>query len=123
MGVDVLLEARVRMAGIDTPESRTSDKVEKVFGLASKERVKELLSGDIILKTQIGYPIALILGLLKPTTNTMPVALQRLKLGLFFNIKLELLSYVEDYILFIFNTTIHILIFTLLICLFFLVIL
>jgi endonuclease YncB( thermonuclease family) len=30
--------------GIDTPESRTRDKVEKLFGLASKKRLKELLS-------------------------------------------------------------------------------
>ena len=46
---------RVRMMGIDTPESRTRDKVEKAFGLASKERLKELLPiGSIqILKTEI----------------------------------------------------------------------
>ena len=37
LGFDVLLEARVRMAGIDTPESRTRDLIEKQFGLASKE--------------------------------------------------------------------------------------
>ena len=49
----IMTDERVRIMGIDTPESRTRDKVEKVFGLASKERVKELLSGDIILKTQI----------------------------------------------------------------------
>lgn len=44
---------RVRVHGIDTPESRTSDKVEKVFGEASKKRVKELLPiGSVqILKT------------------------------------------------------------------------
>ena len=29
-------DERVRLAGIDTPESRTRDKVEKKFGLASK---------------------------------------------------------------------------------------
>ena len=29
--------------GIDTPESRTRDKVEKKFGLASKARLKELM--------------------------------------------------------------------------------
>ena len=40
--------------GIDTPESRTRDKVEKKFGLASKARLKELLGKDTILKTQIG---------------------------------------------------------------------
>ena len=34
---------RVRMMGIDTPESRTRDLVEKAFGLASKKRLKELL--------------------------------------------------------------------------------
>ncbi|MBR19853.1 MAG: nuclease [Euryarchaeota archaeon] len=46
---------RVRMMGIDTPESRTRDKVEKKFGLASKARLKELLpTGSIqILKTEI----------------------------------------------------------------------
>ena len=46
---------RVRMMGIDTPESRTRDKVEKAFGLASKARLKELLPvGSIqVLKTEI----------------------------------------------------------------------
>jgi endonuclease YncB( thermonuclease family) len=39
--------------GIDTPESRTSDKVEKVFGLAAKKRLKELLGKSPILKTQV----------------------------------------------------------------------
>ena len=32
-----LLDERVRIEGIDAPESRTSDKVEKVFGLFAKE--------------------------------------------------------------------------------------
>jgi len=49
----VLKNERVRIIGIDTPESRTRDKVEKVFGVAAKKRVKELLKGDVILKTQI----------------------------------------------------------------------
>ena len=46
---------RVRMMGIDTPESRTRDEVEKVFGLASKNRLKELLpiGSTQILKTEI----------------------------------------------------------------------
>lgn len=34
---------RVRIHGIDTPESRTSDKVEKQFGLLAKEFVKNML--------------------------------------------------------------------------------
>lgn len=49
----VLTDERVRIMGIDTPESRTRDKVEKVFGLASKERLKSLLGKTTILKTQI----------------------------------------------------------------------
>ena len=45
----------VRMMGIDTPESRTRDLVEKAFGLASKERLKDILpvGSKQILKTQI----------------------------------------------------------------------
>jgi endonuclease YncB( thermonuclease family) len=39
--------------GIDTPESRTSDKVEKLFGKAAKAKLQELLGEVSILKTQI----------------------------------------------------------------------
>ena len=38
-----LRNERVRIMGIDTPESRTRDKEEKKFGLLAKERLKELL--------------------------------------------------------------------------------
>jgi len=37
---------RIRIYNIDTPESRTKDEVEKVFGLAAKNRLIELLSTD-----------------------------------------------------------------------------
>ena len=49
----VLTDERVRIMGIDTPESRTRDLVEKAFGLASKNRLKELLSDEAILRTQV----------------------------------------------------------------------
>ena len=49
----VLQDERVRIAGIDTPESRTRDKEEKKFGLAAKARVKQLLGKTSVLKTQI----------------------------------------------------------------------
>jgi micrococcal nuclease len=49
----VLKDERVRIMGIDTPESRTRDLVEKKFGLASKAKLKELLKGQPVLKTQI----------------------------------------------------------------------
>ena len=48
-----LRKERVRIMGIDTPESRTSDKVEKVFGLAAKARLISLLGEDAILDTQV----------------------------------------------------------------------
>lgn len=46
-----LKDERVRIMGIDTPESRTSDKVEKLFGLAAKNRLYELLEKDAKLIT------------------------------------------------------------------------
>jgi len=46
-----LKNERVRIMGIDTPESRTRDKVEKLFGLAAKKRLKELLGKECVLKT------------------------------------------------------------------------
>jgi len=48
-----LKEERVRIMGIDTPESRTSDDVEKLFGLAAKKRLKELLhEGGKLITTE-----------------------------------------------------------------------
>ena len=38
-----LSDERVRIMGIDTPESRTSDRVEDLFGEAAKARLKELM--------------------------------------------------------------------------------
>ena len=38
----VLKKQRVRMVGIDTPESRTRDLTEKKFGKASKKHLKKL---------------------------------------------------------------------------------
>lgn len=45
LGFDIHHFARVRMMGIDTPESRTRNLAEKALGLASKARLKELLKG------------------------------------------------------------------------------
>ena len=47
----VLSKERVRIAGIDTPESRTRDLEEKKFGLASKERLKQLLGKTAVIRT------------------------------------------------------------------------
>ena len=48
LGFDIHHSARVRMMGIDTPESRTRNLAEKALGLASKARLKELLKGQQI---------------------------------------------------------------------------
>ena len=54
LGFDVLLEARVRMMGMDTPESRTRDLEEKKFGLLAKEYLTmKLEAEDIIVRTEV----------------------------------------------------------------------
>lgn len=54
LGFNISYSQRVRLAGIDTPESRTTDKFEKSLGLESKEYLKTKLKDakDIIIKTQ-----------------------------------------------------------------------
>lgn len=54
LGFDISIFKRVRLAGIDTPESRTSDKFEKSLGLESKAKLKQMLSGatKIVIKTE-----------------------------------------------------------------------
>ena len=52
LGFDVKLnKQRVRLSGIDTPESRTRDLAEKKLGLAAKERLKELCVGKFKVKS------------------------------------------------------------------------
>jgi len=46
-----LRKQRIRMMGIDTPESRTSDDEEKVFGLMAKQRLTNLIADAKVLKT------------------------------------------------------------------------
>jgi len=49
-----LKKERIRLYGIDTPESRTRDLEEKKYGFAAKEFLTKMLDDDggIILKTQ-----------------------------------------------------------------------
>ena len=55
LGFDISLTKRIRLAGVDTPESRTTDANEKKLGLESKEWLKHRLEGakDIIIKTEL----------------------------------------------------------------------
>ena len=54
LGFDILFASRVRLAGIDTPESRTTDKSEKALGLESKEYLKKHLKDAklVVIKTE-----------------------------------------------------------------------
>jgi micrococcal nuclease len=54
LGFDISITKRVRLAGIDTPESRTSDKYEKTLGLESKAMLKQRLSAAelIVIRTE-----------------------------------------------------------------------
>jgi micrococcal nuclease len=54
LGFDILFQSRVRLAGIDTPESRTKDLAEKTLGLESKEYLKKHIKDakSVIIKTE-----------------------------------------------------------------------
>jgi len=54
LGFDISFSSRVRLAGIDTPESRTTDKIEKTLGLESKDYLKKAIdaSKTVVIKTE-----------------------------------------------------------------------
>ena len=54
LGFDILFASRVRLAGIDTPESRTTDKAEKILGLEAKEYLKKHLKDakSVVIRTE-----------------------------------------------------------------------
>ena len=55
LGFSISLEKRVRLSGVDTPESRTTDLKEKKLGLESKEWLKHKLefAKDVLIKTEL----------------------------------------------------------------------
>jgi micrococcal nuclease len=54
LGFDISFTKRIRLAGIDSPESRTTNLKEKALGLETKEWLKKTLEGakDILIKTE-----------------------------------------------------------------------
>jgi len=54
LGFDISFSSRVRLAGIDTPESRTKDLAEKKLGLEAKEYVKSKIKDakEVVIKTE-----------------------------------------------------------------------
>jgi len=54
LGFDISFSSRVRLAGIDTPESRTADKMEKTLGLEAKAFLKHEIESakSVVIKTE-----------------------------------------------------------------------
>jgi micrococcal nuclease len=54
LGFSISFSSRVRLAGIDTPESRTRDKEEKVLGLESKKVLSDRIANakSIVIRTE-----------------------------------------------------------------------
>ena len=54
LGFDISFSSRVRLAGIDTPESRTTDKMEKALGLEAKAYLKHQIESAkaVVIKTE-----------------------------------------------------------------------
>ena len=70
----VLSKQRIRLHGIDTPESRTRNKEEKVRGLISKEYLKNICeSSSIRLKSKDRGKFGRILGVLYKDDETISI--------------------------------------------------
>jgi micrococcal nuclease len=54
LGFSIMYASRVRLAGIDTPESRTTDKMEKALGLESKAYLASRINSakNVVIKTE-----------------------------------------------------------------------
>ena len=65
LGFDITVHKRIRLAGIDSPESRTRDLEEKKRGLASKDKLIELLDkGSLVLESKEVGKYGRVLGVL-----------------------------------------------------------
>jgi micrococcal nuclease len=54
LGFDISFTSRVRLAGIDTPESRTRDLAEKALGLESKKYLADRIKSakNVVIRTE-----------------------------------------------------------------------
>ena len=54
LGFDISFTSRVRLAGIDTPESRTKDLAEKALGLESKKYLSDRIKAakNVVIRTE-----------------------------------------------------------------------
>ena len=76
LGFDISVHKRVRLAGIDTPESRTRDLEEKKRGLAAKDRLIEILAkGNLVVESKDVGKYGRVLGVLTiyPDNLDLPI--------------------------------------------------
>jgi len=65
LGFDITIHKRIRLSGIDTPESRTRDLEEKKRGLASKDKLVEILDrGSLVIESKDVGKFGRVLGIL-----------------------------------------------------------
>lgn len=51
LGFDTIVRKRIRLYGINTPETKTKDMDEKAKGLSAKQRLTELLNNEFVVET------------------------------------------------------------------------
>ena len=84
LGFDVILsKQRVRLHGIDTPESRTRNKEEKIRGLLSKEYLRDMCfeGSTVRLQSKERGKFGRILGILYADNNSISVNQQMIDDG------------------------------------------
>ena len=82
LGFDVWVKARLRLYGINTPESRTRDKEEKKLGLQAKHIVETYLTEDLIITTKEKGKYGRYLAVVYPSDKSLSINNYLLKLGL-----------------------------------------
>lgn len=83
LGFDVTVKQRVRLDGIDTPESITSNLLEKQMGLESKKYLENWLSDkkDLIINTSKDDKYGRILARISDNTSSTCINDEMIKLG------------------------------------------
>jgi micrococcal nuclease len=83
LGFDVTVKQRVRLDGIDTPESITSNLLEKQMGLESKRYLENWLSDkkDLIISTSKDDKYGRILARISDNTSSICINDEMIKLG------------------------------------------
>ena len=71
LGFDTFVKQRIRLAGINTPESKTRREDEKILGLTAKYLLAKYLGEDIIIKTKKKGKYGRYLGLVYPSGESL----------------------------------------------------